>query len=53
MFFNWTEYNIKESILWSDTNVKQNRILKIEIRFCLKDVFVLKCHNTINMYILK
>ena len=28
MFFNWTEYNIKESVLWSDTNVKQNVILK-------------------------
>ena len=34
MFFNWTEYNIKKSILWSDTNVKQNMILKIAIRFC-------------------
>ena len=28
MFFNWTEYNIKHSVLWSDTNVKQNVILK-------------------------
>ena len=27
-------YNIKESVLWSDTNVKQNMILKIAIRFC-------------------
>ena len=25
---------IKESVLWSDTNVKQNMILKIAIRFC-------------------
>ena len=33
-FFNWIEYNIKESILWSDTNIKQNTILKIAIRFC-------------------
>ena len=33
-FFNWTEYNIKKSVLWSDTNVKQNMILKIAIRFC-------------------
>ena len=24
-----TEYNIKKSVLWSDTNVKQNIILKI------------------------
>ena len=28
MFFNWTEYNIKESVLWSDTNVKQDMIFK-------------------------
>ena len=28
------EYNIKESVLWSDTKVKQNMILKIAIRFC-------------------
>ena len=42
MLFNWTEYNIKKSVLWSDTNVKQNMILKIAIRFCLKDLFVLK-----------
>ena len=27
MFFNGTEYSIKESVLWSDTNVKQNTIL--------------------------
>ena len=26
MFSNWTEYNIKESVLWSDKNVKQNTI---------------------------
>ena len=33
----------KKSVLWSDTNVKQNMILKIVIRFCYKDsVFVLK-----------
>ena len=42
MFFNWTEYNIKKSVLWSDTSVKQNMILKIAIRFCYKDLFVLK-----------
>ena len=36
MFFNWTEYNIKKSVLWSDTNVKQNMILKIAIRFVKK-----------------
>ena len=34
MFSNWTEYNIKEYVLWSDTNVKQKKILKIAIRFC-------------------
>ena len=28
--------------LWSDTNVKQNMILKIAIRFYQKDLFVLK-----------
>ena len=27
---------IKESVLWSDTNVKQNIILKIAIRFVKK-----------------
>ena len=27
-------YNIKKSVLRSDTNVKQNMILKIAIRFC-------------------
>ena len=42
MFSDWTEYNIKKSVLWSDTNVKQNMILKIAIRFCWKDLFVLK-----------
>ena len=26
MFFNWKEYTIKESVLWADTNVKQNMI---------------------------
>ena len=26
--------NIKKYVLWSDTNVKQNMILKIAIRFC-------------------
>ena len=31
MFSNWTEYNIKESALWSDTNVKQNMILKKQL----------------------
>ena len=34
MFSNWTEYNIEKSVLWSDTNVKQNMIFKIAIRFC-------------------
>ena len=31
-----TEQNttFKKSVLWSDTNVKQNMILKILIRFC-------------------
>ena len=30
-----TEQNITlKSVLWSDTNVKQNMILKIAIRFC-------------------
>ena len=30
-----TEQNtLKKSVLWSDTNVKQNMILKIAIRFC-------------------
>ena len=31
-----TEQNttLKNSVLWSDTNVKQNTILKIAIRFC-------------------
>ena len=31
-----TEHNtiLKKSVLWSDTNVKQNMILKIAIRFC-------------------
>ena len=31
-----TEQNttLKKSVLWSDTNVKQNMILKILIRFC-------------------
>ena len=28
------KYKIKKSVLWSDTNVKQNMILKIAIRFC-------------------
>ena len=28
------KYGIKESALWFDTNVKQNNILKIAIRFC-------------------
>ena len=39
-----TEQNttLKKSVLWSDTNVKQNMILKIVIRFCYKDLFVLK-----------
>ena len=39
-----TEQNItlKNLFLMSDTNVKQNTILKIAIRFCLKIVFVLK-----------
>ena len=32
----------KQTVLWSDTNVKQNMILKIVIRFCYKDLFVLK-----------
>ena len=33
-----TEQNttLKKSVLWSDTNVKQNMILKIAIRFCKK-----------------
>ena len=31
---NCTEYNIIKFVLWSDTNVKQNMILKIAIRFC-------------------
>ena len=34
MFFNGTEYNIKKSVLWSETYIKQNMILKIAIRFC-------------------
>ena len=42
MFIIWAEYNIEESVLWSDTNVKQNTILEIAIRFCYKDLFVLK-----------
>ena len=33
---------IKESVFWSDTNVKQNMILEIAVRFCEKDLFVLK-----------
>ena len=39
-----TEQNttLKKTVLWSDTNVKQNMILKIVIRFCYKDLFVLK-----------
>ena len=39
-----TEQNttLKKSVLWSDTNVKQNMILKIVIRLCYKDVFVIK-----------
>ena len=35
IFFNLTEYKIKESVLWSDTNVKLNMISKKDIRFCL------------------
>ena len=32
----FTEQNttLKKSVLWSDTNVKPNMILKIAIRFC-------------------
>ena len=32
----FTEQNttLKESVLWSDTHVKQSMILKIAIRFC-------------------
>ena len=37
-----TEYNIKKSVLWSDTNVKQNMIFKIAIRFCQKRFICLK-----------
>ena len=33
---NCTEYNIKKSIVWSDTTVKQNMILKIAINFVKK-----------------
>ena len=33
---------LKKSIVWFDTNVKQKGILKIAIRFCKKDLFVLK-----------
>ena len=35
--YSLTEQNTtlkKKSVLWSDTNVKQNMILKIAIRFC-------------------
>ena len=42
MFFNWTEYFIKESVLWSDTKVKQNMIFKnIALNF-IKKIYVLK-----------
>ena len=39
-----TEQNttLKKSVLLSDTNVIQNTISKIAIRFCYKDLFVLK-----------
>ena len=42
--YSLTEQNttLKKSVLWSDTNIKQNMILKIAIRFCKKDLFVLK-----------
>ena len=36
MFSNWTEYNIKKSVLWFDTNVKQNMILKKQLDFVKK-----------------
>ena len=57
-----TEQNttFKESALWSDTNVKQNMILKKTIRSCLKRFICLKnviilsicCQHGSNYFIL-
>ena len=61
----WTEYNFKWSTLWFKNSVKKWKIYSMlqadtnmktihdfknnRIDFFLKDLFLLKCHSTINM----